>query len=314
MELDVKTDITFKGDSDYVFLTCSSFEERTVSVPLWLQYNVTKSPALSYLFYSRAFSSTSEPKRKQVLDVFGDNVEGVELRNSDPLYSTDRLLECIENNYDKFGKLDYLIDVTTFTREWLYILLAIINQYRDKVGTIYISYNSAQNMSQNWLTKGNKDFRTVLGYSGEIYPSKKTHLVIILGHEFERASAIIDYCEPHIISVGIGAKEKSISEDMWKENVRYLEELKTYYSMEIRDFTLDLANPLAAKADIERELSGLTQFNTILAPLNTKMSSIGACLFALENPQIQMCYLQMELYNTLEYSTPSKDLYFYTIF
>lgn len=302
---------TFTPSSRYVFLTCASFEQRCVVIPEWVAANATTPPLAVYSFYSRSFAQYSSGHRDSITNLFDGNAQEIELRSSDPLYSADQFVECIESNYKKYGKVDFLIDSTTFTREWLFILFAIFKQYSDKVGEIIIAYNSAIGMSKKWLTRGAKDFRTVLGYSGDVYPSKKTHLVIILGHEFERANAIIEHCEPHILTIGIGAKDKSINDDMWQENVKYLERLKTCYSMKINEFTLDLGDPLSAKDDIANQLTQLDDFNTILAPLNTKMSSLGACLFALDNPSVQICYLQMELYNTLEYSEPSENIRFF---
>jgi hypothetical protein len=42
--------------------------------------------------------------------------------------------------------------------------------------------------------------------------------------------------------------------------------------------------------------------------LNTKLSTVGVALAAIENPEIQICYAEPEEYNTDGYSKPGKEV------
>ena len=49
--------------------------------------------------------------------------------------------------------------------------------------------------------------------------------------------------------------------------------------------------------------------NTVIAPLNTKISTIGADLAALENENIQLAYAKPNIYNVDGYSIPNEFIY-----
>lgn len=310
--VNLTTDFDINSLDKYIFISCVSFEERTKTIPSWISSS-KHPPTSACLFFNRFH----KPLTSNTLDIlenyFACEVTRYEIRNGDPLFSADQFINCINFNYNHFGKTDYFIDVTTFTREWIFILLAALKSHSDKIKRIFISYNPASSMSPSWLSKGAKSFRTVLGYPGNILPSKKNHLVLILGHEFERASSIIELCDPHTLSIGVGSESASINKEMWALNVEYLQQLKTYYSFEINEFTLDLVNPFHSRDNLKSHISKYGGLNTIIAPLNTKMSSVGACLLALADPSIQLCYLQVEFYNTSDYSKPSKNIIAYDI-
>ena len=49
--------------------------------------------------------------------------------------------------------------------------------------------------------------------------------------------------------------------------------------------------------------------NTVIAPMNNKISTVGAALAALKNPNIQISYAQADIYNVVGYSMPNDDYY-----
>ena len=48
--------------------------------------------------------------------------------------------------------------------------------------------------------------------------------------------------------------------------------------------------------------------NTIIVPLNTKLSTLAAGVVALKNEDVQICYSVPEMYNTAGYSEPSDNI------
>ena len=59
-------------------------------------------------------------------------------------------------------------------------------------------------MGEKWLSKGVKEIRSVLGFPGEILPSRKNHLIVLTGYEYERAKTIIDILQPYSLALGFG--------------------------------------------------------------------------------------------------------------
>ena len=55
------------------------------------------------------------------------------------------------------------------------------------------------------------------------------------------------------------------------------------------------------------------QMNTVLAAMNTKMSTVAAGVFALHNPEVQISYAQAEVYNYDQYSTAADDVYVFSL-
>ena len=51
------------------------------------------------------------------------------------------------------------------------------------------------------------------------------------------------------------------------------------------------------------------QYNTIVAPMNTKISTLGAARAALRDESIQVCYAQADIYNYRNYSRPGDSYY-----
>ena len=61
-------------------------------------------------------------------------------------------------------------------------------------------------------------------------------------------------------------------------------------------------------ADILRKITQNKEDNFLIAPLNTKLSTVAVGLVALNNPAIQVCYAIPEVYNIKNYSEPSNNV------
>ena len=78
-------------------------------------------------------------------------------------------------------------------------------------------------------------------------------------------------------------------------------------SCEIYEFEFSCIDPLLAKKQLLEHVSQYTEFNVVVCPLNTKLSTVGAALAAIENQKIQLCYSQPLEYNVDGYATPGED-------
>jgi hypothetical protein len=180
-------------------------------------------------------------------------------------------------------------------------------------------YNGAKEYSYNesvaekkWLSKGVKKIRSILGYPGLLDPSKKNHLIVLFGFERERTKRLIDMFEYDLVSLAFGGKGVSISEDHQVLNEKRHEELLILYP-NARKFEISLIDAIDTKQQLLAYMSDFSEYNTVIAPMNNKISTVGAGLAAIENPEIQLCYVTANQYNLQGYSHPSPYCYLFEV-
>ena len=207
-----------------------------------------------------------------------------------------------------------VVDITSMSHELVAILIALLHIHGQLTDTI-ICYTGAKQYSFNtteadiWLSKGVKTIRSVLGFPGEQLPSRPLHLVIPMGFEVERAIEVISAYEPAVLSLGVGRREASVSEAHFELNSRFFGHLETFVKEQeiicetLSTFFFSCVDPIDTKNDIAKHLSGFPDLNTVICPLNTKVSTVGVALLCLEQPDIQLCYAQPIEYNVEGYAT-----------
>ena len=153
--------------------------------------------------------------------------------------------------------------------------------------------------------------RSIIGYPGEMNPEKIIHLIILVGFEHERAKAIIEQVEPTIISIGYGAKEKSIREEHYVVNKHFenlvYESIAVYGN--VNEFKFSCEDSIMTKEAIIKEIEKGKHQNVIIAPMNTKISSLGASMVGDEMREVRIIYLEPRQYNVNRYSVPDDRFY-----
>lgn len=212
---------------------------------------------------------------------------------------------------------ELIVDISAVSHELLVMLIGLMSTKGD-FSRLTILYTSAEEYSymtepdQIWLSRGVKEIRSILGFPGHMLPSKELHLVLLVGFEVERAAELIRCFEPSVLSIGVGHKDYSVSEKHHQNNRAFFESLKRFVdeqknsSCEVYDFEFSCVNPERTKEDLVSHINKFHQYNTVICPLNTKISTVGAALAAIENPSIQLCYAQAEEYNTSCYAKPGE--------
>ena len=210
-----------------------------------------------------------------------------------------------------------VVDITSMSHELLAILIALLHARRQLVGTT-LCYTGAKQYSFNttakdiWLSKGVKTIRSVLGFPGEQLPSRSLHLVIPTGFEVERAIEVISAYEPAVLSLGVGRREDSVSDAHFESNNLFFRHLEAFVKEQITvcgtlsTFLFSCIDPIHTKNDITKHLASYSDLNTVICPLNTKVSTVGVALLCLEQPEIQLCYAQPIEYNIEGYATPGE--------
>ncbi len=291
-----------------VFVCSASFEDRCRTIPGRIEKSQTKT---ALVCRNQDLIHVVGDNYTAIMDHFGGNGQAVELNTADPLIGADSLMSSIEKEVNS-GANKFLIDITTFTHEAMLILLKIISLVVPKEADVVFCYNPALSYpgasqdEKGWLSKGIGEIRSVLGYSGLYQPERKSHLIVLVGMEGERAEKLIDAYEPNIVSLGKGLQESSISDTLHDVNNFYFKKLKSKYQ-NLNKFEFSCTNPLDAKDAILSQAELFPDHNVVVAPMNNKISTAGAALASMEMPQLQLCYAHANEYNVDKYSIPSEE-------
>ncbi len=298
-----------------VFICSASFEERSTVIP-----RAVDPSRVDYAIVCAnkvTFTPLIDQTAAGLLKLFAGHASLAEMSMDNPLVIADKL----QGELRKAGSgqsRTYVIDITSFTHEALLILLRVLQATVTASDSVICLYNGAADYSvglapdSKWLTKGVGEIRSVLGYPGEISPTRKTHLIVLVGYEMERAESIIGQYEPTMLSLGYGSPLESISPPLHELNRKFYSRLSDRYRG-VSEFTFSCEDPHAAKASVQRRANSTPEFNVFVAPMNTKLSTVGVALAAFDNPAIQLCYATAEQYNFSSYSIPSTTCYVFKV-
>lgn len=301
---------------DFSYICFSSFETRCLSVARIVKNSKMSSSAI---FFYDEFSQCTSSHLAKLKKYLKRNTQIFMLGTSSPWSTADSFNSYI-STLKQNGLRKLLVDITCFNREALLILLNILNARKVDFDSIYFVYTEANRMS-DFLSFGVRDIRSVLGYPGIVSPLKKDHLVLLFGYEFDRARSLIEAYEPSAISISVPSVDASISPSLYKKHTKFrtklntfVELLQSFYGKEVHFFDLSLIDPYAARDQLASHIRTVSSYNTIIAPLNTKISTVGAGLCALKLPNVQITYSQMSAYNYSSYSTPGTSCYLFQPF
>ena len=234
-----------------------------------------------------------------------------------PIITEDAVAYSIANALSQ-GAKSFLIDTTTFTRETLLILLNYFHKYIDRFGELTFLYTGASEYSvgdlpeRMWLSRGIREIRSVLGFPGNIMPARRSHLIILLGFEADRAARLIEQYEPSILSIGYGPKDTSITPAHHEMNVYFCRKLMAMYSNVLK-FSFPPNDSLGTKRAIQKQINKFPNTNVIVSGMNTKLSTIGTALAAFDNSEIQLAYAEPDIYNFSGYSAPGSHCYVFDL-
>lgn len=294
-----------------VFIGSVSYEERCLSVATWLQGSkVDVAVVAENMNHEELHRGNGERLRA----LFG-NVVPVDLNTGDPLATADGLRNALGHVAVTDGSL-VMVDITTFTHEALLILFQLVRRQFRHCRVIY-AYAAAREYAvglkpeDKWLSRGVEDVRSVLGYSGVFRPSRKLHLIALVGFEHERISELITQYEPSAISLGYGDTPVKRSSVHVTSALAGYRRLTALYG-QAGQFKFSCFNPVATKDTLLEVAEWHPKCNVVIAALNTKLSTLGAAAAATENEELQLCYAQAMIYNTRGYSAPGNDLYLFS--
>ena len=320
-KVDIKQIASHMTDDIDVFICCSSFESRCLSIINTLDEKRIKEVYVTQNANLFKYTDKITENTNFLSEKFEGKITVKNLNTSEPITTADTLFDIFNSIIEEVSPpelKDILIDITTFTHESLLILIQILRIYSPKLGKILLVYIGAKRYSTDvekdedkWLSKGVREVRSILGYPGVLLPTKPTNLIVLVGFEGERASKLIESyeCEMVTLGCGISGTETAARHHGANEHFENLVKESIFKYAGVSEFKFSCNDPLNAMNSILHAIQDTPDYNHIIAPMNTKLSSIGAALVAIQNEKIQLSYTQPLQYNYDHYSEPGQNCY-----
>ena len=289
------------GHGVRVFVCSSSYEERSLSIPLRIDQDAIEHA----LILENVDIIEVKRNAEQLRNHFGARGQVVSVDTGCPIHSAKAMYDALEPIVGNDVSEQVAVDITTFTHEQLLILLGLLRRMGcTKVLCLYSGAAAYMTGEQQWLSEGIVDIRSVLGFSGDLGIRSGSQLVMLIGFELERAQRLIDAYDPVRLALGIGRQVDAIEDEHYRTNRRFFDKLTAHYP-NATSFEFS-CNDAEVTARIIAEQCAEENLTPVVAPLNTKISTVGAALAAFSDPRIQLCYAQPAIYNCVSYSKPGE--------
>lgn len=293
-----------------IFICCASYETRSTSVATSLPRDQFRKVLVCA---NKEFKQEISENESRLLAHFGDKAERVVLSHNDPFMGLDSIRAALAAA-DLGEKANVVVDVTTFTHEGLLILVRLLTVVLRPEHRLQLAYTPASEYAlglpseQKWLSRGLKEIRSVLGFPGAMRPGRPLHLIVLVGFEVERARLLIDSLEPDAISLGVGRDSTDGKSQHLPKNIESLNQLCIHYPA-FQHFSFSSISPDETEEALREQIARFPEMNAVVAPMNTKLSTLGAALLALKHRSVQLCYAPALTYNTPAYSRPADFCY-----
>lgn len=290
------------------FLCSASFEGRCLSTAAHLDFSQCRTAHVA------CFDQRPGNTGKHLDDlksICGSSSQELPLLVSDPIKSADTLMAAMSSVLLQQPKT-LAVDISTFTHESVLVLYRVIRLVRRPETRILFLYVGAHEYSlgdeedKKWLSQGIEEVRSVVGFPGELLPSRSIHLVLLVGFEKERALGLIREFEPSHVSLGYGDQAVEATRAHQSTNEKVLAHIQRAQSIAsyVDRFQFDPFSPVETHRAIDEQCRKHPGMNTVIAPLNTKLSTLGVARFGTASEAAQLCYAQPVFYNHANYSSP----------
>lgn len=294
-----------------LFICSASFEQRCLSISRHLRLDRVKH---AVIFRNRRFAEYVRENLDTLRTRFDGKHSLADVDSNEPVATTNSIVSVIHDRKKELRRI--VIDITAFTHEALLILFRVCDDVLERGTAVDFLYSPAGEYSigdrpgEKWLSKGIREVRSVMGFPGGFVPSRDMHLVILAGFEDYRAMKLIEELEPTLVSIGYGDRSEVGTGPHQATNEEKVARIRSVYG-NVKDFVFSCYDALSAEKTIRSVLDQRKWCNTVLAPMNTKISTLGAGRVARADETIQICYVQADTYNYKNYSTPGVGYYHY---
>lgn len=301
-----------------LLIASASFESRSLSIPTGLD---SRSVRRAVVGLNVTYLESVDEHFRQISEHFDGQVAKLELDADNPVISALNIAQVLGQHRQE-SPARVLVDITTFTRECLLMVLDYVDRRRQPKDEVLLGYTTAEEYSignlveDKWLSKGVRDVRSVLGFPGRMLPSRATHLIVMVGFENERALELVDICEPTFVSLGVadvGEDSAQPHQETLLNKMKRLEDGLRGRVTGLETFTFKAYDAEATEGILRRQANAFGPCNVVVVPMNTKISTVGAMLLARREEAVQICYAPANVYNTERYSVPGSYCYLFRL-
>ena len=279
-----------------IFIQSTSAEERSLQALRILQ-KLRILPKQNLLFLFKEVVSTMDASKA---DSF---VANYSFKNTEPLRFECWLLDvengvrsfyewCLTNEILIHGKR-ILFNISTFIKPYFFCLLKLL-RYECKISEIYVTYTEPlgyrKPLGERFLfTRGLDHVGEIPSFNGRTSIEKRNMLVILLGFEGDRALEVLRSVQPDktVAINGFPAYRPEFKDVSLISNTSAIKEGRC-----LSEIKFSPANDPFETYRTIRKLYDVwsDSYNFSIAPLGTKPMALGACLFALEHPDVRILY------------------------
>jgi len=287
-----------------LFVCSASYEERCLSIPRAVSSTDVRASIIAENRNHKELHGAPAVELQGLLPT----ATRADLSTADPLSAADALYAALAPHADDSI---VLVDISTFTHEALLILCRILmDRFRSQ--SVWFAYARAGEYSigdppeKKWLSMGVSQIRSVVGFPGVMLPSRRLHMIVLAGLEVERVAELLRQYEPALLSLGTTEGIELADDKHRQVNLERFATLRSRF-LPATEFAFDCHDAKKTKDAILTRCAAVPDHNTVVASMNTKISTVGAALAANEQSDIQLCYAQAVVYNYRRYSTPGED-------
>lgn len=299
---------------DELLLLSASFEPRSTYVADNLSDGYRARRAFVYVNSEFIEGQAGQRTRKNLYRLVekasrhADEVSVIEGSWLSPVQQIKAIRDALDDTQSSVTSMRVTVDCTTFNRE---ALLATVLVLRAKHPTSHLRvlYASPQTHGQ-WLSRGYRAVRNMMGLSGVHFPSRPTVLAVLSGFEPHRTQKLIEEHEPALVLLGVG--DPPTSGEFLQRNLA--EQKLVLARQKVQEFRFPTSDIHACTKQLGQVLRPhLNESNIVVAPMSTKFSTLAALLVAEELTEIQMSYCLPGEYNVEDYSDGVRALYSETL-
>lgn len=281
-----------EGDKDDIFIACVSFEDRTTAIAdrFSKKYKIANSFVFKYDEKNMTnLRDVNFEKLKSKIEQHSEKIFPIICNHHDPLDGVFKFRDLLKNNMPVLENKNITIDITTFTKQYILVLLRFIENQKPK--SVRVFYAEPEDYAVKWgkpLSSGLIDVVSVPSYGGHYYTEKENLLILQLGYEGDRAYGLWEKCAPHKTIVLIG---KPSFKESWEGRVEEFNEKLLSKLPENSKQYIPTLNPF----EVSRNLDGLIKkylgkFNISISPLGPKPQVLGCYLSMRKHREVQIIY------------------------
>jgi hypothetical protein len=296
---------------DDYFIVCASYEPISLSAINSLAPEYRARRGIIYVnneFLNGRGSELTKSNLKRITEKLNYHCEEVITINGSWLNAKDQFIALRDGlsreKLDKSLETRITLDITTFNREALLSTVVLLRTYflAAILRTVYVSAGD----HGEWLSQGFRLVRNIIGFPGVQQPSRSTVLVVLSGFEPDRIYKTIEEHEPTKVLLGIGippTEQKFLERNIEEQNLILARQ-------EVEKFCFPASNILGCREALESCIKPyLNNYNVIVAPMSTKLSTIATFLVAEQYPEIQITYCLPGEYNLSDYSVGEGEIF-----